>query len=293
MKLFKSLALAVAISTTAMTMTGCAGSTVNGKTIFNSGNTVTPSGKIVSKTLNLQAFHSITLQGIQDVEITQGSKQKVVLTGSDNLIQYCSLKVKSNGDLDISLKKDNNNTNFRKFDVVVKITVPNLDKVVSNGTGDIKFTGNFKANDFSCTLNGTGDITLPGYSGGKFTGNLNGTGDLKIVGTGNTVKLSLNGTGDVTAKLSGLSSLTASLTGTGDLNVSGSTQSASYSCTGTGDIYARNMQAKDVTATATGTGDITCFASESFSGNRTSITHITCYGKPAKRDIRTEGYDFP
>lgn len=293
MKLFKSFVFSVAVSAATLILAGCAGSTVNGKTVSIFGDNITPSGKIVSKTYNLPSFHSITLQSIQDVEITQGSKQKVTLKGSDNLLDYTSLKVSGNGDLVISMKKEKNNRNFRKYDVVVHITVPNLDKVVSNGTGDIKFTGSFKAENLECLLNGTGDISLPALKANYFKGNLNGTGDLMVSATANSAKLHLNGTGDVTAKLTGVSTLDASLTGTGDLNVSGTATSANYKCSGTGDIYARNMQAKNVTASATGTGDITCYASESFSGNRTSITHITCYGKPSKRDIRTEGYDFP
>ncbi len=294
--LFRNLLLFAAALTLMVDITSCGVTSVNGKTIINDfdNDRITGSGNIVSKTLNIGSFENIKVQGMQDVVITQGSRSNVVVKGSDNLMQYNDISVQ-NGTLVVSQTQNKNGRShsFRKYDMTVEITVPDLDKITSNGTGDISFRGTFNTTSITLLLNGTGDIILPALKAQILKANLNGTGDIQVSGTASNTTLNLNGTGDLISKLSNGNTLKASLTGTGDIKLSGSVISATYSATGTGDIYAKNMIAKDVTASATGTGDITCYASDSFSGNRSSITHITCYGKPADRNFKSEGYSFP
>lgn len=291
MRIFRNIFICVIATATPVFMSGCIGAKVKGMEIsYNDRGSIKPSGKIVTKTLNLGSFNAVKLQGTQDVRITQGSAYKVVVKGSENIMKYNDISV-ANKELVISLVKNKPN-NF-KSDVVVYLTVPNLDKIVSNGTGDIEFNGTFKTGEISAVLNGTGDIEIPALNASNLKANLNGTGDIKVSAKSKEVSFFLNGTGDIDAKILDAQDLNASLSGTGDINVSGISVNAFYSVTGTGDIYAKNLKAKSVRATATGTGDITCYASESFSGQRTSITHITCYGNPKNRNFKSDGYSFP
>lgn len=278
-------------STSLIAFSACGVTSVNGKTIVNDfdNDRIIGSGNIVTKTINVSSFDNINVQGLQDVVITQGSRTKVIVKGSDNLMQFNEISVE-NGTLIVSQTR---NKNFSKFNMTVEVTVPDLDKVTSNGTGDISFRGSFTTTSLTLILNGTGDIILPALKAQTCKANLNGTGDIQLSGTAANATLNLTGTGDLIAKFANVDAIKANLTGTGDLKISGSANSAIYSATGTGDIYAKNMIANNVTASATGTGDITCYAADSFSGNRSSITHITCYGKPAKKNFKSEGYSFP
>lgn len=289
MKLTRNLSIATILLST-LTLSGCISSTLNGKNIRISKNRIVSSGNVVTKTLNFGEVTRIKLDGLQDVFVTQGNRQKIEVRASDNVMKYGDFRY-DNGELTISVL--NGKDNLQDFDMEVYITVRTLDNIVSSGTGDIEFRGTFRTPTLSMKLNGTGDIDIPALECDFLTSILNGTGDISLYGTCETAKLQLNGTGDIKAQLSCRSDVNASLTGTGDIRLSGTTHSARYSDSGTGDIYARNMRAEDVRASATGTGDITCHASQSFTGKTTSITHITCYGKPKNKDLSTEHYSFP
>lgn len=292
MKLFKC-SFIVALAALSLTGTvGCVSADANGKNKIYANKRITPSGRIVSKSFDMGNFSSVNLNGIQDVVITQGKRNKVTVKASDNILPYCKLN-NNNGTLIISIKDDEDLKNFSKCDMVVYVTMKDINRVMSSGTGDIKFQGSIKSQSLSLSVSGTSDFSLPVFFGDFLTASISGTGDMSIGGKVTNAHLSISGTGDISASLNGLNNLSASISGTGDMNLTGTTEAANYSVSGTGDLYARNMIAKRVGASANGTGDITCYASESFSGSRSHITNITCYGKPKKRNFRTEGYSFP
>lgn len=293
MKLFKRSFIVALATLSLICATGCISVDANGKTkIFNSGSRIIPSGKIVSKSYDMGTFSSINLNSVQDVVITQGKHNKVTVKGSDNLIPYCKLK-NQGGTLVINLSDGEKGVNVNNCDLVVYVTMKDIESVKSSGTGDIKFKGSIRSKSLSLSVSGTSDFSLPVLSGDYLKVSISGTGDMTIGGKVTNARFSISGTGDISAKLEGVANLSASISGTGDMNLTGTTDTASYSVSGTGDIYAKNMIAKNVDANANGTGDITCYASESFTGSRSQITNITCYGKPKNRNFRTEGYSFP
>ncbi len=293
MKLFKRSFIVAAATLLLTGMYGCISVDANGKTkVFSVGKTIVPSGKIVSKSYDLGKFSSVNLYSIQDVVITQGRHNKVTVKASDNILPYCKLK-NHGGTLVISLDEKKSGVNFSKCDMVVYVTMKDIESVTSSGTGDIKFQGSIRSKSLSLSVSGTSDFSLPVFSGEFLKVSISGTGDMSIGGTVSNSYLSISGTGDIDANLVGIHNLSASISGTGDMNLAGETETASYNVSGTGDIYAKKMIAKHVNANANGTGDITCYASESFTGSRSQITNITCYGKPKNRNFRTEGYSFP
>jgi len=292
MKLIKRSFIVLIAIVAIIGVSGCMTVDANGKSQHNGKNTITPSGKIATKDYNLGTISSINLTSLPDIVITQGSRQKVTVKASDNILQYCQLK-NNDGKLTISLTKDGDTKNFKGFDMVIYITVKDIKSVRSTGTGDVKFQGSINVESLDLSTSGTGDIQLPMFSCGTIKVNITGTGDVSVNGKANFANLSISGTGDINAKINGLDKITASISGTGDMSIKGSTEYAKYSVAGTGDIYARNMIAKYVKAAANGVGDITCYASESFSGSRNDLTNITCYGKPKNRNFNADGYSFP
>lgn len=271
--------------------TSCVSVDANGKASF-SGNVVTASGNKISKTFNLGAFNSISSLGIQDVVITQGKTQSVIVKASDNIMKYCTLNVK-NGVLNVSMTKEANSVQFKKFDMVVYVTMKDVKKISLSGTGDVKSKGNIKSDKLSLSLNGTGDIKLPSLSANTLTINLGGTGDIETKGSVINAEFNLSGTGDIEADLNLAKTLKTYLSGTGDMKLKGVAETAIYHVSGTGDVEARNFKAQNVEAYASGTGDITCYASESFKGSNNDINNIKCYGNPKNRDIKTKGFSFP
>lgn len=292
MKFFNRAFLATFVTVSLLGLSGCVIVDANGKNYIGEKSTIKPNGKITSKNYNLKTITSVNLTSMPDVVITQGKNQKVTVKASSNIISYCRL-TESNGTLNISLTKEAESKRFKDFDMVIYVTVKNIENVKTSGTGDVKFQGSIKSQNLNLTTSGTGDISLPIFTGESLKVGITGTGDVSIGGRAKIAKLSVSGTGDIDAKLDGLDKLSANVSGTGDVNLKGTALNAEYSVSGTGDIYAKNLIAKRVKAYATGTGDITCYASEAFSGNRSRVASITCYGKPKNRDFHTDGYSFP
>lgn len=292
MRIIKSTFVMTMLTIAMTALFGCVSVDANGRDFFSGRESIKPSGKIVSKTFKVAPVNSISVTSIVDVVVTQGNTQKIVVKGSDNLIPYCEIK-NNDGKLTVGMTKEARSKSFPKCDLIVYVTVKDINNVSSSGTGDVKFQGSVKSQILRLSVSGTGDISVPVFNGDRLKVSISGTGDVLIGGNVNNATLSVSGTGDINAKLSELTHLSASVSGTGDIELKGKTSSATYSVSGTGEIYARKMIARNVEATASGTGDITCYASDSFTGRRSGIADITCYGKPKNRNLKTKGYSFP
>ena len=273
MRIIKSTFVMTMLTIAMTALFGCVSVDANGRDFFSGRESIKPSGKIVSKTFKVAPVNSISVTSIVDVVVTQGNTQKIVVKGSDNLIPYCEIK-NNDGKLTVGMTKEARSKSFPKCDLIVYVTVKDINNVSSSGTGDVKFQGSVKSQILRLSVSGTGDISVPVFNGDRLKVSISGTGDVSIEGNVNNATLSVSGTGDINAKLSELTHLSASVSGTGE-------------------IYARKMIARNVEATASGTGDITCYASDSFTGRRSGIADITCYGKPKNRNLKTKGYSFP
>ena len=249
------------------------------------GETVMASGNIITKNMIVKSdFSAISIPSIVDVVVKQGDTPEINIKGSDNLLKYCSASVKK-GILTVALNKEADNINFNKFDVVVYVTVKELSSIMIQGTGDVKFEGEFKTPELSLNIHGTGDIKIPSFKGYKLKAAIYGTGDIKMRANCVTADLSVAGTGDIDAELKGVEDLKASVTGTGDITLYGDTKKATYAVTGTGEIEAKKMIAGSVHATSTGTGDIECYASDYFHGIQSSTAKLKCHGNPPKMEL--------
>ncbi len=276
-------------------ITLCSILAINSFPCFGYGRTITADGNIVERKLDIfkGPISEIISNGMADIQFTQGNHLSIKLKGSKNILDYCHLRL-ANGVLTISEKnKPADVDQIRKYDVVVYITSPAIEKIIVNGTGDFDFTNTFTSFSLRIAMNGTGDVSIPSMNLEDFIVSISGTGNMKCTGKVYEANLSVSGTGDIDANITGLDLLKANITGTGDINLSGTTNSAKYSVSGTGDIFARRMIAKNVKASANGTGDITCYASDYFEGSRSSMTTITCYGNPKNRSLQSSGYAFP
>lgn len=273
-KVIGLVACSLIVSTACVAVSG-------GDTVISGRDRVIGSGNKVTKKVTLNGdFNKVSVPSIVDVVISQGTSNNVNIVGSDNLIKYCKVSLVNNT-LNIDLTKEGERVSFSKFDVKVNITAKDINKVDISGTGDVDFKGNFSTSSLGLNISGTGDITVPSLKAENLNVNISGTGDVKIKGNCEQAGLTVSGTGDIDAILNSLSVLKVNVSGTGDIGLSGSADKAQYTVSGTGDIEAKNMTAKSVVATSTGTGDIECYASESFSGTKSTTAGLKCYGNPA------------
>ena len=189
------------------------------------------SGRLETRTLELDAFSAVELGGSFDVTIRFGPEQKVEATLDDNLFDNLEAEVsgqwlKLGWDKDCDADKN----------CEIAITMVDLEAFALNGVGDVQIT-EFAGDSLEFDLHGVGDAKIDGKVG-KLRVALMGVGDIEARGLkADHVKVELSGVGD--CEVFAAESIDARVSGVGDLSYWGDPQQRSTKTSGIGDIDAR------------------------------------------------------
>ena len=205
-------------------------------------------GEVVKKSLSVDAFHGINLEGSMDVVLTQGPVQTVEIEAQANLIELMETRV-SNGIWSISTS-DGFTTN-KSF--IVRITVPMIDEVRIDGSGNISSKGNFPAEDMRLAIAGSGNISLA-FTSKKADVSIDGSGDVVLSGTTDVLNVSIAGSGDVNARDLKSADATVDIAGSGDVTLDAS-QSLEASIGGSGDVSYKGAPAR-ISRNVMGSGEV-------------------------------------
>jgi hypothetical protein len=146
---------------------------------INSPNyTVYGSGDLITETLYLGNFNSITVNTVATVNLTRGENRETVLTVDDNIREYLEI-VAYDGCLFVSTS---DNVNLDEFTVIMDITIPRLENVVINGVCDVVGQNRFVGDYLYLVLNGVGYIYLD-LDIYEVRSDLNGVGNVELSGT--------------------------------------------------------------------------------------------------------------
>lgn len=110
-------------------------------------------GSIITKTLQVEAFTMINIEGVDDVIISYGTKQEVKVTGHPNIISRIETEV-TNGTWNIELEEGN----YGEYELKYYLTLPALERITSNGTGNVIVTDFISQDNLSIKLIGTGNF---------------------------------------------------------------------------------------------------------------------------------------
>lgn len=112
---------------------------------------------IITESRNVSGFEQVEAGGGNNVHVSYGENFKVELRGSSNLIAVFEARV-NNKVLSLGYKDD---LNIENDDVEVFVTMPTLNGVSLNGSGNIEIRGSFPdAKRFSVEINGSGDVGI-------------------------------------------------------------------------------------------------------------------------------------
>lgn len=195
-------------------------------------NSVTGSGSIESKNINLSSFNSVQIQSSADVYINRGEDLNVTLSDYGNLLSYWNLEVEGNNLLIktdqlaslinsrakviITLPTDLYNIKINgSGNVYLNSSFSTLDKVSIEGSGKVFSSQSANYNNLSIYIGGSGDVNLSG-SAQQYIAKIEGSGsvksahlraknaDCRISGSGSiyvnaqeTLKARIYGSGDI------------------------------------------------------------------------------------------------
>lgn len=252
--------------------------------------------------------HTVSVTSMFDVEYVQGPL-KVEIYASDNVVPYIEVTC-VNGDLTVGCTKRNLSIHFNKQPCVVKVSAPEVNKFVTNGSGDINIVGDVKSGDeISLYAYGSGDIK----AGGLITPSVNlmsaGSGDIDVLdidsrslasttqGSGDievksiksrSVSIQSLGSGDSELSISGAEIVKCIANGSGDIKVSGRCVNADLKTNGSGDIDGDKLVGDNVDAVSNGSGDIECTAVKSLNASSNGSGEIEYSGNPINLNINSK-----
>ncbi|GIG55429.1 head GIN domain-containing protein [Demequina activiva] len=217
-------AVAVAASVTALMLAGCSALPTD------------LDGATETRTVAVDEFSRIELNGAADVAVTVGPEASVTVTADTALLDRTRARV-SEG----TLRLDGAPWTFDGPDSSIRylITVPVLDAVELSGAGTIEVSG-IDAATFAIELTGAGDVTAAGRAD-TLDLSLDGAGDIDTTGLEvATARVDLSGAGDVDLVAS--QRLDVDLSGLGDVRHAGGAQ-VNADVSGAGGVHAREPNA--------------------------------------------------
>jgi len=184
------------------------------------------SGKITTETVELPEFTRIRSLGSFDVTVKVGEKQSISVTADDNLHDNLAITVRGK-----TLRLDVEKSYSTHEQVHVEITVPKIEHIRCDGSGDIEVT-NLSGGDFAYTLAGSADFHATGQVE-RLDVELDGSGEIDtrdLIATQVFVEIAGSGTALVYAK----ESIDAVVSGSGDIRYYGEPIHKSTEVTGSG-----------------------------------------------------------
>lgn len=193
-------------------------------------------GKVMTQTLELDAFTRIDLQGSADIKFTQGDTFKIEVQGNERAIACNDISVVDVVD-GILVIKHTQDAPKRVPTVKFFITAPNLERIDVSGSGDIDLKGKSEfPNDLSIHISGAGDVDVERVKCKKLDISISGTGDI----TAKKIKckkahIAISGAGDMKADVKA-NDIAVEISGSGDADLDVMCQNLTVSAGGTGEI---------------------------------------------------------
>lgn len=201
---------------------------------------ITPSNVIISENREVSGFTAIEFSTLGKVNIIQGDKESLNISGPDNLVPEVITEVR-NGIL-IIRTKENLNINPLGSDNPLTFTI-----VAKELT--------------SLSVSGAGDVQIETLSTPSF--------DITMSGAGKVQQNQIT-TDNINITLSGL----------GGIDISGQATQSTINISGAGGVNAPDLKTQNANITISGLGSVTIWVTDQLTGNISGGGSVSYYGNP-------------
>jgi Putative auto-transporter adhesin, head GIN domain len=178
-----------------------------------------PSGRIQSETRTPGHFVRVSVGGPFDVEVRQGSREAVTITGDDNLLPLVETRIENEdggAELKVQLRHDLHLD--KKTHMKVLVEVVKVNAIAFGGIGDV-YAKDIKADKLTVILGGVGHINLPGVDAGQLGLTIGGAGSIKVDGRASKAQLVIAGSGNCECDGLASSDVEITIAGSGNAKV--------------------------------------------------------------------------
>ncbi len=217
------------------------------------GKKVKGNGNVVTIDRSVGEYDAVAVAGWFDVDLVSGREGELKIKGEENLLEYIITEVK-NGKLTVKVKKGYNlqSSNWKEG-IHVTVPVEEINKVALSGSGDIVGRDLMKADSFSATMSGSGDISLE-IEADDLEATISGSGDIELSGNAGNFEVTVSGSGDVKAFDMIADNVYANVSGSANIKVTAN-KLLKARVSGSGDIIYKGNPDK-IDSKASGSGDI-------------------------------------
>jgi len=148
---------------------------------------------------NLDKFDGIELSVAADIQLTQGTPQKLEIEGRTCDLENIVTKINGSS---LHIKNDHSIFGTSREKVTIYITVQDINKLSIAGSGSIFAKSAISINDLRLNIAGSGSINIPDLKATNVNSSIAGSGSIEISGKEKLEKHSIDiaGSGDVKAK---------------------------------------------------------------------------------------------
>lgn len=158
--------------------------------------TVKGNGNIIKQERTVGEFTGIDVSSAIDLQLTQGSSQKVVVESDENIIDYIVTEVNSSGVLVIKMKSKLKIKNANKM--TVHVTFTTLKSLAASGAASINSNSTIKSENFDIDASGAADIDCK-IEATKLILDISGASDINLEGKAQEFKMEVSGASSLIA----------------------------------------------------------------------------------------------
>lgn len=145
----------------------------------------------------IEGVTKLKLKGIFSVNISQGGKESMVISGNEDLVN--KLQVVQTGDLlELTLDEEESGAFFMKEELQIDLDITDLSEIRFEGVGNIKNSGTLDVGEMLIAGNGVGNLSLD-LNAQSLNARLNFVGNMSLKGSANEMTLVNEGIGNIDA----------------------------------------------------------------------------------------------
>ncbi|GHF25771.1 head GIN domain-containing protein [Pseudolysinimonas yzui] len=204
-------------------------------------------GPMSSSTPEIDAVSAVVLDTSGDLTITEGDPS-LTIHAPAGVLELLTAEVH---DGVLVLGRRPGIMPFGFAEIRYELTVPSLDSIEINGSGDVDST--VSGDELSIGISGSGDVTVTGVDAEAVELRIVGSGDVELAGDANDFGVEIDGSGDVDADALEVRDATVTISGSGevDLHV---TDTLDVTISGSGTVHHRG--GATVQSDISGLGDV-------------------------------------
>lgn len=210
-------------------------------------------GAIITRTLSIAEFKGIDLSIASKLTVMQGDKQEIKAIGQANIIDVIKTSI-ANDTWTITTKDD---ICISNYELSFEITVPNIDKLIISGSGNIIVKDFKNQKSLDMEIKGSGSMTLNKFEGINSLNIVsNGSGNIvanKDIASLKKLNINISGSGDYRGFPISADDNTVGITGAGKVQLTAD-KTLKATIAGSGNVYYKGSPT--ITKTVTGSGKV-------------------------------------